>query len=165
MPQIRAEKGWTWSGSNKEMTSMLIHFFTHSASLHFTHSVDIYGTRRCWGLRCMHTQLCLTLCVPRHYSPPGSSGHGIFQARMLKWVAITFSRGSFQPRDQTHASCIGRQILYHWATRETQTCLFKNIRFIIVQSISPFLPEVFIYTNSVLYEQKNSTAKSMLSKD
>ena len=34
-------------------------------------------------------------------SPPGSSVHGIFQARILEWVAISFSRGSFQPRDQT----------------------------------------------------------------
>ena len=51
-------------------------------------------------------QLCLTLCDPMNYSPPGSSVHGIFQARILEWVAIPFSRGSSQPRDQTHISCI-----------------------------------------------------------
>ena len=48
-------------------------------------------------------------------SPPGSTAHGIFQARMLKWVAISFSRGSSQPRDWTSiscVSCISRQILY-----------------------------------------------------
>ena len=50
-------------------------------------------------------------------SLPGSSVHGIFQARTLEWVAISFSRGSSQPRDGTHISCIGRQIPYHWATR------------------------------------------------
>ena len=47
-------------------------------------------------------------------SQPGSSVHGIFQARILEWVAISFSRESSQPRDQIHiscASCIGRQIL------------------------------------------------------
>ena len=49
----------------------------------------------------------------------GSSVHGISQVRMLEWVAIYFSRGSSQPRDGTHVSCIGRQILYHWANRET----------------------------------------------
>ena len=43
---------------------------------------------------------------------------GILQARMLKWVTISFSRESSLPRDQTCISCIGRQILYHWATRE-----------------------------------------------
>jgi len=40
------------------------------------------------------------------YSPPGSSVHGITQARILEWVAIPFSRVSFQPRDQTPVSCI-----------------------------------------------------------
>ena len=57
-------------------------------------------------------QLCL--CDSMDCSPPGSSVHGIFQARILEWVAISYSRGSSRPRDQTHISCIfciGRQIL------------------------------------------------------
>ena len=49
-------------------------------------------------------------------SPAGSSVHGISQARIPEWVTTSFSRGSSQPRDQTHISCIGRRILYHWAT-------------------------------------------------
>ena len=44
-------------------------------------------------------QSCPTLCSPMDGSPPGSSVHGIFQARVLEWVAIAFSRGSSQPRD------------------------------------------------------------------
>ena len=44
-------------------------------------------------------QSCLTLCDPMDCSPPGSSVHEIFQARILEWVAISFSRGSSQPRD------------------------------------------------------------------
>ena len=55
---------------------------------------------------------------PMDCSPPGSFIHGISQARILKWVSISFSRGSSQLRDWTCVSCIGRQILYHWATRE-----------------------------------------------
>ena len=51
-------------------------------------------------------------------SLPGSSVHGISQARILEWVAISFSRGSSWPRNWTQVSCIGRWILYHWATRE-----------------------------------------------
>ena len=51
-------------------------------------------------------------------SPPGSSVHGISQAGILEWVAISISRGSSQPRDRTHISCIGRWILYHWTSRE-----------------------------------------------
>ena len=49
---------------------------------------------------------CPTLCDPMDCSPPGSSIHGILQARILEWVAISFSRGSSQPRDQTQVSCI-----------------------------------------------------------
>ena len=49
------------------------------------------------------------------YSPPGSSIRGILQAKILEWVAISFSRGCSQPRDQTHISFIGRQVLFHWA--------------------------------------------------
>jgi len=45
------------------------------------------------------------------YNHTGSSVHEIIQAGILEWVAIPFSRGSSQPRDQTHVSCIGRQIL------------------------------------------------------
>ena len=52
---------------------------------------------------CSVTQLCLTFC---DCSPPGYSVCGIFQVRVLKWVAISFSRGSFRPRDRTLVSCI-----------------------------------------------------------
>ena len=65
-------------------------------------------------------QSCLILCNSMDYSTPGSSVHGIFQARILECIAISFSRGSSQPRDQTHVSCTGGQILYHWAMREAQ---------------------------------------------
>ena len=50
---------------------------------------------------CSVGKLCLTLCDPMDCSPPGSSVHGIFQARILEWVAISSSRGSSQPRDPT----------------------------------------------------------------
>ena len=53
-----------------------------------------------------HSQLCLALCDPMDCSLPGSSLHGILQARVLEWVAISFSRGSSQPRDRTRVSCI-----------------------------------------------------------
>ena len=59
------------------------------------------------------------------YRPSGSSLlAGIFPARILEWVTISSSRGSSRPRDGTWVSCvsyIGRKILYHWATWETQS--------------------------------------------
>ena len=63
-------------------------------------------------------QLCLTLCDPTDCSPPGSNVLGIFQARILEWVAIPFCRGSSWPRDQTQLSCIADRFLTVWATRE-----------------------------------------------
>ena len=50
------------------------------------------------------TQSCPTLCDHKDYSPPGSSVHGISQARILEWIAISFSKGSSQPRDQIQVS-------------------------------------------------------------
>ena len=58
------------------------------------------------------TQLCLTLCDLMDCSPSGSCVHEIFQARILEWVAISFSRGSSWPRDQTPGLLHCRQILY-----------------------------------------------------
>ena len=55
---------------------------------------------------CLVAQSCLTLCDPMEYSPPGSSVHGISQARILEWVAISFSRGSSRLRNRTSVSCV-----------------------------------------------------------
>ena len=63
-------------------------------------------------------QSCLTLCDPMDCSLPGSSVHGIFQASVLEWGAISFSRGSSPPRDWTWVSCIIGRCFTIWATRE-----------------------------------------------
>ena len=70
---------------------------------------------------CVHAkslQSCLTLCDPMDCSPPGSSVHRISQARTLEWVAISSSRASSPPKDQTLISSTGRWILYPGATWE-----------------------------------------------
>ena len=72
-------------------------------------------------------QSCPTLCDPMECSLPGFSVQGILQARILEWVAIPFSRGSSRPRDRIWVSCIGRWILYHWATRDAQIGLYMTI--------------------------------------
>ena len=57
--------------------------------------------------RCVEVlQSCPTLCDPMDYNPPDSSVHGILQARILEWIALSFSRGSSQARDQTHIACV-----------------------------------------------------------
>ena len=65
-------------------------------------------------------QSCLTVCDPMDCSLPGSSVHGIFQSRVLEWIAISFSRGSSRPRNQTRVSCIAGRRFTIWATREAQ---------------------------------------------
>ena len=63
-------------------------------------------------------QSCPTLCDPMDCSLPDSSVHGIIQSRILEWVAISFSRGSSQPRDWTQVSCIRGRCFNLWDTRE-----------------------------------------------
>ena len=79
----------------------------------------------CRGVRvCLITQSCLILCNPMDCSPPGFSVHGIILATTLEQVAVSSFSGSSWPRDWIHISCvycIGRQILYHWATWEDPT--------------------------------------------
>ena len=58
------------------------------------------------------------LCDPTDWGPPGSSTHGIFQARILEWVAIPFSREYSGPRDWTQISRIAGRLFTIWATRE-----------------------------------------------
>ena len=64
---------------------------------------------------------CLTLCDRMDSNPPGSSVHGILQARILEWVAFPFSRGSSPPRDRTQVSRIVGGFFISWATREAPT--------------------------------------------
>ena len=78
---------------------------------------------------CVCAYSCPTLCCPVDCSPPGSSVHGIYRARILEWVAISSCRGSSWPRDQTCIlciSCIGRRILYHCATCENECDVHLN---------------------------------------
>ena len=65
---------------------------------------------------CSVAQPCPTLCDAMDCSPPGSSVHGVSEARMLEWVAISYCRGSSPPTPGIHVSCVsytGRQILCH----------------------------------------------------
>ena len=109
-------RGFTvlWMGTIKRATERLVHNI----------GTPIPGTSNsCWETCvCFVTQSCLTLREPMDCSPPGSTVQGIFQARVLEWVAVAFSRGSSRPRDRTHPSyisCIGGQILYLCTNWET----------------------------------------------
>jgi len=72
------------------------------------------------------TQSCPTLSDPMVCSPPGSSVHGIFQARVLEWIAISFSRGSSRPRDWTRISCTVGTFFTDWVTRKPSVGLLPH---------------------------------------
>ena len=78
-----------------------------------------------WECKMVCVHMCVFSCSvvsdslqPMDCSPPGSSVHGILPARIRKWVAIPFSRGSSQPRNWTQVSCITGSFLTNWAMRE-----------------------------------------------
>ena len=73
------------------------------------------------------TQSWLTLYDPMDCSLSGSSVHGIFQAKVLEWVAISFSRGSSQPRNRNRVSCIAGRRFTSWATREALKSKGKEV--------------------------------------
>ena len=112
---------------------------------------------------------CPTLCNPINCSLPGSSVHGIFQARVLEWVAISFSRGSSQPRDQTQVSCIIGRCFTVSATREVIPYLLfpvRSLHFFLTtllteqsRVISRFIPthHLTVYGLVIIY-QNSSTA-------
>ena len=82
----------------------------------------------CSAWSCKVKESEVALCDPMDCSQPGSSVHGILQARIVQWVAIPFSWGSSPRREQTHVSCIGRQILYQWASWETMREAHTTLR-------------------------------------
>ena len=65
--------------------------------------------------------------------------HGIFQARILEWVAVPFSRGSSQPRDQTQVSHIAGRFFTSWATREAQICSYASLILLLIPSNALFI--------------------------
>ena len=110
---------------------------------------------------CMHAQslqFCPTLCNPMDCSPPGSSVHGIFQARILGWDAMPSARGSSQPRDWTCisyiASIAGRFFTYchTWEASFDMHCLLKNV----TQALS--LNAIF-WETSVIWKQSGERSE------
>ena len=96
--------------------------FQHLATSPCSHATILSYLNVSWNIACVHAKLpqsCPTLC---ECSPPGSSVHGILQARILEWVAMPSSRRSFPPRNWTHisgVSCLSGRFFIHCATWET----------------------------------------------
>ena len=96
------------------------------------------------------TQSCPTLCNPMYCRPPGSSVHGILQARILEWVAIVFSRGIFQIQGSNLDLLLCRQILYSLSHQGSPNPLYskefyyiREIRFLFLRGIGEKLNTSF----------------------
>ena len=101
-------------------------------------------------------QSCPTLCDPVDCSSPGSSVHGILQARMLEWVAISFSRGSSQPRDRTQVSRIAGRHFNFWATRDfIIMCKFLYVSAHVYISLKKYAPFIWLLMGSISRKGKN----------
>ena len=104
---------WSSTGSPTHTSSL----FICECGVHFSVCIHM----------CLVTQSCPNLCNPMDCSLPGSSIHGIILARILEWIACSFSRGSSQSCDWTHVYShllLGRQILYHWATGQAYFSMY-----------------------------------------
>ena len=116
----------SWTGSQKDLwtdsfspvwpTSALWKAF---CILHPSSSERVYWSHCVWSV--LVIQLCPSLCDLMDCNQPGSSVHGISQARILEWVAISFSRGASWPRDRTWVSCIAGRFFTARATREARS--------------------------------------------
>ena len=114
---------------------------------------------------CLVTQSCPILCNPMDCSLPGSSVHGILQARIMEWVAMLSSRGSSQPRNWIQVSCIASGFFTDWATKEAQVATYtisiNRVQFTLQFTTSIYwwlqssisLPIIILPRNSGVYVQ------------
>ena len=139
-PRLPQEAAWGWEGwgpltpsQGRHSTYSLEGKFSFLSSLltyFWPQSVWIFSHTKQFSdfpdTNCMYlvTQSCPTLCNPMGCSPPGSSVRGVLQARILEWVAMSFSRASSWSGDWTHVLCVprtGRCVLYHCTLGKPQT--------------------------------------------
>ena len=93
----------------------------HLELIHYFGELTLFSLSSApWKVKVAHH---VWLCDPIDCSPPGFFVHGILQARILEWVAISFSRGSSQFRDQTQVPCFAGRFFTIWATREAKCSL------------------------------------------
>ena len=115
---------------------MFMSLFIYSARIYVALPYTRHRSEPCCC--CLVAKLCPVLLLgPMDYRLPVSSVREIFQATVLESVVISFSRGSPRSRDRTCVSCIGRQILYHWATQGARFKILSasNKTYVIIKGV------------------------------
>ena len=115
-------------------------------------TVHLKLTQRVYVWVC--AQSCPTLCDPMNYSLPGSSVHRIFQARMLEWVPILYSRGSFWPKDWN--LCLWcllhcRQIIYPLSHQESPCCNFVHCSLVVFYALCLFSSRTLFLCGLIIF--------------
>ena len=143
-PTVSRRLLWKSHGLNSVKFKLIVHTTDGSVSRKKMQSPIHVVT----DLMAEFAESCPTLCDPVDCSPPGSSIHGILQARILEWGAISFSRGSSQPRDWTQVSCIAGRRFNHWATEAGQQAFLF--------SLALGLHLRWVWTASLLYLERSN---------
>ena len=125
------ELGWTWRYYSEPFQMIQLTCCTPRWLSSKRYQVSMFKFIVCIsGHVCVCVLSCSatsdSFCDPMECSSPDFFFHGISQTRILEWITTPFSRESSPPRDQTHVSCIGRQILYHWAKWKPTNSLLVN---------------------------------------
>ena len=112
-------------------------------------------------VRAQSLQSCPTLCDPTDYSPPGSSVHGILQARTLEWVAMPSSRASSRPRDRTHDSCSSCTVNGLFTTRPLGKPNFSATSILILVPLFTKNPDIGLIVAETLSTISKRTGKRL----
>ena len=111
---------------------------------------------------CVWTAQSHSICDPMDCSPPGSPVHGILQARILEWAAISFSRRSSQPRDQTQVSQNPGRLFSTWATREGVSGLYIEVNIIAVDIYSLKIKYGIVFLVILYFDPQNGESDGFL---
>ena len=124
----RLDTNWEWCTSRLYIVTLLIYLICRVHHAKFQAGWSTSWNQDCWSEWVSEVaQSCPTLCDPVDCSLLGSSVHGIFRAIVLEWIAISFSRGSSQPRDRTWVSRIVDRRFTIWVTGEVPGRLLGEI--------------------------------------
>ena len=133
---VEVQSGNCWTAREDPSIIFLGRLPHPLSTLYLSYTIFLHGT---YHLLVKVTQLCLTLCNPMDYTV-----HGILQARILKWVAIPFSKRSSQPRDRTQVSHIAGRFFTKWATRGALSPF--NVLYILVFCCSKYSINMCVFT-------------------
>ena len=145
---------WTVITSSKIVGWLCSSFYVSHCWTYVNYSIENYLLVSWYYLQfCCYfvAQSCPTLCDPMDCNPSGSSVPGIFQARILEWVVISFSRGSSQPRNRTHISCIPGRFF----TTSHPGSPIMQFRDIVLRTRSSWSPVVSICLSTMAANHKH----------